>query len=241
MKNKLLSAPLLAALIAPTASAELLWQDTSFSLLRGTDYEVGEEKRTVFTLEHASGHTWGSTFLFFDRLRGDNVTNGDAQHETYGEVTVSYDLIKSDSFVKKVFASGHVELQESFTNYLVGPGVSLDIPGAAFFNATLFQKNNEGRDDQQQLTLSFKFPIAGGLFVYDGFLDKTNKSDDQAASTNLTTQLKWDIGQSVFDIKPGKLFVGVEYVYWDNKFGIKDSPAFNTDERNANLLIKWHM
>jgi nucleoside-specific outer membrane channel protein Tsx len=34
--------------------------------------------------------------------------------------------------------------------------------------------------------------------------------------------------------------VGVEYDYWSDKYGIKDSQSFKTDQSNTSLLVKFH-
>jgi len=236
MSKKIIAA-LLTALVAPVASAEMFWSDTSWTLLRGSDYEVGDDEKFVYTLENASGHSWGSTFLFFDRLS--NVNDGG--HETYGEVGANFDIVKMDkgSFVNRIFIGTQAEFGPE-DNFLYGVGAGLNIPGAKFFTVTLFKRNNGSVDNNNQVTLTWAFPF-GGNFQYDGFLDATDSSDNAASSTNFTSQLKWDLGKNALSMKPGKLWLGIEYVYWNNKFGIEDSPAFNTDERNINLLLKWHM
>ena len=116
-------------------------------------------------------------------------------------------------------------------------GVSLNIPGARYFNVSLYQRNNgEGLDDNTQITLVWAFPIADGLFLYDGFLDATDEIGTGASSLNFTSQIKWDIGKTALSMKPGKLFLGIEYAYWNNKFGLS-----GVDERATSLLLKWHM
>jgi len=48
--------------------------------------------------------------------------------------------------------------------------------------------------------------------------------------------------------KKNKLYLGVEYVYWDNKFGIRDGSllfkgakrCWDSDERNLNVLVQYH-
>ena len=236
MSKKLLIA-LLAIFLSPMASAEMFWSDTSWSLLSGSDYEVGDDEKVVYTLENASGHDWGTTFLFFDRLASQN----DDTSETYGEVLANINLATwDDGFLKRVYVTPHAEFGP-VDNLLYGVGVSLNIPGAKFFDVTYFiRKNGGGRDDNSQVTLAWAFPFADN-FQYSGFLDATDSSDDVESSMNFTSQLVWDLGKNALDMKPGKLWLGVEYVYWNNKFGIEDTPAFNTDERNANLLLKWHM
>lgn len=236
--NKNVLTVLLTMLIIPAASAEMYWSDTSWSLLKGSDYEVGDNEKIVYTVEHASGHSWGSTFLFFDRLSSQN----DSDHETYGEVSANIDLLNldQDSFVKSVYFSTHFEFGPE-DNFLNGFGVRLNVPGATYFDVTYYARNNGGGiDDNSQITLVWAFPFADS-FQYDGFIDAASSSDDAASSTNFTSQLKWDLGKNTFDMKPGKLWLGVEYVFWNNKYGIADSSAFTTDERNVNLLLKWHM
>lgn len=229
---------LLVTLVIPIASAEMYWNDTSWSLLKGSDYEVGDNEKLVYTLEHASGHSWGSTFLFFDRLNNQN----DGIHETYGEILANFSWLKMDEghFIKEVYLTPHLEFGPE-DNFLFGIGASLDVPNAKYFDVTYFlRRNGGGKDGNGQLTLVWAFPFAGD-FLYDGFLDAASSSDDAASSTNFTSQLKWDFGKNALDMKAGKLWLGVEYVYWNNKFGIEDSAAFTTNERNLNLLLKWHM
>jgi hypothetical protein len=237
MSKKILVA-LLSILAAPVASAEMFWSDTSWSLLNGSDYEVGDDEKTVFTVENASGHSWGSTFLFSDRLSNQN----DDGVENYTEVLANINLTTwDDGFVKSLYVTPHAEFGP-VDNLLYGVGVGLNVPGARYFEITYFvRKNGGGADDNSQVTLVWAFDFLDGNILYDGFLDATDSSDDVSSSTNFTSQLKWDLGKNALDMKPGKLWLGVEYVYWDNKFGIKDSPFFNTDERNVNLLKKLHM
>ena len=61
----------------------------------------------------------------------------------------------------------------------------------------------------------------------------------------------WQPGQIVKDVQtirvppdfpegPAKLYVGIEYDYWSNKYGIEDSGAFNTDNNVVNFIVKAH-
>lgn len=238
------SAVALATLLSTSVSAKQFWSDTSFTLLKGSNYEVGDSDKTVLTLEHASGHSWGGIFAFVDRLKHENDNN----HETYGELGFTFDVInQKDSFIKNTFLAAQWEfnaqtisipgvgnIDGSFDNYLAGAGVGLNIPGAQFFTATVYQRNNQIGDNNQQLTLAWAFPFADS-FVYDGFLDAVNGSDTTTGGYNLTSQLKYDVGQHI-GVEKGKFYAGIEYVHWNNKFGI---PGVN--EKNANLLIKWHL
>ena len=296
---------MLAALTPPPpASAKLIWQDFSLSLLSGSNYEkqkitaggstfqTQDDSRNVVTFEHASGHTWGGTFLFIDRLMSrDSEFPNDAM---YGEFSINPTMFKPGGFVKQVYAATQWEFGSgdngrnkdyvamfdkisnatkgnSFNNYLLGVGMNLAVPKASFFNVTFYRRFNDDqtlddnlpvidgdpntdgfqatvarqtREDNEQLTVVWRFDLADGRVRFDGFLDavtgydikhKSGGGKTKAVSGfNFTPQLKFDIG-SVMGMQPKKLWGGVEYVYWENKFGNKD-----WDERNLNLLLKWH-
>ncbi len=240
MKKLQTSACVLAGAIASTlsasASAEMLWSSFSLSYLNGSDYEVGDPDRQVVTVEHASGHSWGDNFFFLDRLESDNGNS-----ENYMELSPRLSLSSltgsnlSFGLVKDVLLAGTWESGEGFDNVLAGVGVSLDLPGFKYFNANLYRANNDKSSDDTQLTLTWGLPFAlsDAEFLYDGFIDWTTSESDKASEMNFTSQLKWNAGKLIGTSAP--VYVGVEYAYWNNKFGID-----GVDERNPALLLKWH-
>lgn len=227
---------LTGAILCSPASAEQLWSSFSLTYLNGSDYEVGDDDRQVITVEHASGHSWGDNFFFLDRLKSSN-----GYTENYMELSPRLSLGNLTGLdlsfgpVKDLLLAGTWESGEGFDNYLGGVGVSLDVPGFRYFNANLYQVNNENKDDDQQLTLTWGLPFELGSaeFLYDGFLDWSTAESDHASEMNFTSQLKWNAGK-LFGTK-APVYVGVEYAYWNNKFGIE-----GVDERNPSLLLKWH-
>ncbi|MEH6576965.1 MAG: outer membrane protein OmpK, partial [Amphritea sp.] len=214
--------------------------NSDIAYLNGSDYEVGDPDRQVLTVEHASGHSWGDNFFFMDRLKSDNDSN-----ETYFELSprlsLSYLTGADLSFgpVTDVFLAGTLEGGQNpfnnFDNYLVGVGVSLDVPGFWYFKANVYHASNDITDNNEQLTLVWGLPfdISNAEFLYDGFLDWSSSTANLASEMNFTSQLKWNAGQLIGTKAP--VYVGVEYAYWNNKFGIRDA-----DERNPALLLKWH-
>ncbi|WP_428034317.1 DUF5020 family protein [Amphritea sp.] len=222
--------------LSMSASAEMLWSSFSLTYLNGSDYEVGDPDRQVVTVEHASGHSWGDNFFFLDRLQS---ANGDS--ENYMELSPRLSLSSltgSDlSFgpVKDVLLAGTWESGEGFDNFLAGVGVSLDVPGFQYVNANLYRANNDKSSNDTQLTLTWGLPFAlsDAEFLYDGFIDWTTSESDKASEMNFTSQLKWNAGKLIGTKAP--VYVGVEYAYWTNKFGID-----GVDERNPALLLKWH-
>ena len=212
-------------------SAKTIWSDYSVTYLKGNNYEVGDESRQVLTFEYASGTSWGDHFMFFDRLESDN---GDV--ETYGEFTPRIKLTDFDNaFVKSVYFAPSIEFGPE-TNYLIGLGSDLKMPGFNYFQLNAYVRNNGDGDSSFQTTLVWALPV--GPFIYDGFLDYATGVDntmfgDTEAQVNFTSQLKYDIAP-VLSLDT-KLFVGIEYVFWVNKFGID-----GVDEKNANFLIRYH-
>jgi len=203
------------------------WSDFSATLLQGSNYEVGDDTRTVFTFEHAAGYSWGDSFLFVDRLHSDN---GDK--ETYAEISPRFTISSyQNDFIKNIYIATTAEVGDGFTNYLVGFGTDLKIPHFQFFKVNLYRRNNEFGDNSTQATIAWAVPI--GPLVYDGFLDHVPSKNGKSTSTNFTSQLKYNIG-SALNLETN-LFVGVEYTYWKNKFGID-----GIDENNVNLLVKYH-
>lgn len=222
-------------------SAEVLWQTSSVSLLRGNDYRVGEPQRQVFTFEHAAGTSWGDSFLFLDHSRSNT---GDT--ENYAEWSPRFSLgkitgeAKNIGIIKDLLLATTVEMPSHQTNYLYGLGMDLAVPGFNYFQLNLYRRQNENIADNWQSTATWALPFSlfGQQWLYDGFIDWASASSDQAANLNFTSQLKLAL-HPVFDLK-NKLYLGIEYAHWTNKYGIADSPAFRTDESNVNVLLKWH-
>lgn len=214
-----------------SASAKTIWSDYSVTYLSGSNYEVGDDSRQVLTLEYASGTSWGDHFMFFDRLESDN---GDV--ENYGEFSPRIKISDFDnSFIKSIYFAPSVEMGPT-TNYLIGVGTDLNIPKFNYFQLNAYVRNNEDGDRSEQITLVWGLPL--GPLYYDGFLDYATGVDntmfgDTENQLNLTSQLKYNVASHLgLDTK---LFIGLEYVYWVNKFGID-----GLDEKNANFLVKFH-
>ena len=90
-------------------------------------------------------------------------------------------------------------------------------------------------DDDYQLTFSYGIPfkVAAEDFLVDGFLDWSTAEDDHASELNWTTQWKWNAGKHISP--ETRLYLGVEYSVWNNKYGIK-----NMNENNVSALVKYH-
>lgn len=226
MKNSTISTLALALLSAPVL-AKPIWSDFSLTYLNGKNYQVGDDDRQVFTFEHAAGMTWGDSFFFVDRLES---ANGDKT--TYTEWSPRLKLIDFDKApVSNLYLASTFEVGDGFTNTLFGVGTDIPFDAFKFFKVNLYHKQFENSDNAYQTTISWGVDI--GPLYYDGFLDHVFSQGNTNSQTNLTSQLKYDVAPHLL-IKE-KFFVGVEYVYWRDKFGIQD-----VNESNVNLLLKYH-
>jgi len=269
LKKQFLLLVFVMVLFAAPASARYIWQDYSLSLLHGSDYRVPysatanqREARSVVTFEHVGATEFGDTFMFVDVLQ-----NSKGKREIYGEISPRFSLGKllkkdlSSGIIKDYFLSYTFEFCDGhfvtptcyFRNHLYGFGIDFNIKPLSYFKIDYFIRENGrinhpfmGRNPytNQQLTAvwGYNFTIGQEKFVYDGFVDystpETSGGVRYSAHTNFTSQLKWDISRILNN--KNKLYVGVEYVHWTNKFGIKDTAAFRTNERNLNMLLRYH-
>jgi len=249
--TKLLSLVLLCSMT--TANAETYWSDNSLSYLKNLqDFEVlTNDDINVFTFEHVSGHNWGDVFFFVDRINGKADNNNPKHKETYSEfsprLSLSYLTGNDLSFgvIKDLFIAGTYEYSSGssgdfgfgFDNYLYGIGASWNLFDKGFFNTNLYYANNEKIDNDQQLTVSWGYPMEFGKhhIMFDGYIDWSTSADDHEADFHFNPQLKLDVGN--YFGNPKKLEVGIEYSFWRNKFGI----AGLDDESTVSFLIKAHL
>lgn len=257
-----LSLLFLYALASPlSAWADDVWHDLSVAVLRGSDYRVNyalssdDSQREVITIEYAAAYTWGDLFNFIDRLASDH--HQELYWEFQPRISLNPLLTNAAAFdgaVEAVLIATTLEVANfddpdnlspssgSFTNALMGIGMSWRSPGFTYLHSNIYRAFNDAEADDYQLTLAWGRPFAVGeqTFLYDGFIDWSSAAADHQPSFNWTSQLKHDLG--ALWGKPKSLYWGIEYVYWRNKFGIAHrTSGIESTERNLNLLIKLHL
>ena len=221
-----------------------IWQDFSLTGLYGENYEVVDDQQTTLTVEYAAKVKYADVFFFMDHMRG-----GDDNKLTYfelsprvslGEVSgkkLAFGPVK-DVLISTTWESNQDNFGNDFDNFLYGIGFDLAIPYTQFASINFYRANNDVQKDDYQMTITYGVPFKLGSedFLVDGFLDwSTAEKDDvaHASELNWTTQWKWNVGKH---ISPDtRLYLGVEYSVWNNKFGIKGQ-----DENNVSALVKYH-
>ncbi|EQM77104.1 outer membrane protein OmpK [Stutzerimonas stutzeri] len=250
-------------------AAPLIWQNNSLTYLYGKNFAVdsagGKEAdiQQIVTFEHASGWTWGDIFMFVDNKWYNGISGG-AGYTYYGEFQPRLSLGKitgrdfSFGPIKDVLLAGTYERGESNESgqpnisYLLGPAVDLAVPGFDRVSVNTYYRKPDGErgkaSGQWQITPTWAMtiPLGKSDILFDGYIDwaindvgNKGSSDYVAKNLHINPQIKYDLGKAL-DQKPGKLYVGIEYDYWTNKYGIEDSGAFNTDQSVVQAIAKLH-
>ena len=123
---------------------------------------------------------------------------------------------------------------DGFNAMLFGLGVNWDVSGFNHLSSNIYYRDTEGvKSETWQLTIVWDIPFSLGEFdfMFDGYTDVRGSEGTSEADVNFNPQFKLDIGK--FIGFSNHLYGGIEYSYWNNKFGIND-----VDERNVSGLVK---
>lgn len=195
--------------------------------------------KSVFTFENTAAWSWGSSYLFVDVIRSWSDADANAK-EVYGEWYPSASLRHlagkepSKGFLRDVSATLGVNAGVVSTGaapFVVLPGVTvnLNVPGFTFLSVGAYAYIDRGQFQGQptdchattyQVTPSWSLPftLGGARLRFDGFADFIGSHANCEAMILSQPQLKLDLSALWGDA--GRLFVGVEYQYWHNKYGI---------------------
>jgi nucleoside-specific outer membrane channel protein Tsx len=225
-------------------------------LLYGTDYQEpfnpDDVAKLNATFENAAGWSWGSSYFFVDILRSDEH---DAHaSEVYGEwyPSASLSAMTGKDLSAGIFknVSLTMGLNAGTKNngadplvFLPGVTIDLDLPGFAFFSVGTYAYIDDGRfsgeangchDTTYQVTPSWSLPfeIGKAKFAFGGFVDFIGEHGDCVSQVLSQVQLKVQVAS--FGAKPDKLWAGIEWEYWDDKFGID-----GLDESFPKALVVW--
>jgi len=248
MPTRLVVLASLCVLSRALSASPLLWHNESISVLQGDHYEVTPARQTTVTLETASGWAWGDMFAFVDFI---NFNDSSCETAVYGEITPRW----STSWLSgKQISAGIIDDVMLITGYeagrgdvetgLLGAGFNLNVNRFTFLHVDLIQRlPNGGRDGETvQITTAWAYPFSIGSIdaLIDGYTDWVVNSDGSFhRNLHFNPQIKVDLGKIV-GMKKGSLWTGLEYDYWHNKFGIKNSSSFDTDQSAFSALIKYH-
>jgi len=199
---------------------------------------------------------------------GDRNGNGD-HHAWYGEISprLSIGKLTNTDFNFSIFQQDLVIFKDillaatyergddhdATESMLLGVGFDFDLSAFSligldklrYFQFNIYARNDIHNDDSgyedYQITVATAMPfkIGKAKFLADGYFDYVFGKGPQHSSFHFNPQVKWDLGH-FYGGKSDQLFVGVEIDYWKNKYGIKDSSSFDTEQLASSAIIKYH-
>jgi nucleoside-specific outer membrane channel protein Tsx len=216
------------------------WSNTNVQLLNGSDFELGADNRTIFTIENATGWKYGDTFFFMDVTDPFDTKDSSIYAEFSPRLSLSKLTGKKLSYgiVKDVMVASTLETGEGVRGYLLGVGLPLDIPGFAFANVNLYGRKSErafaaqDTDTGGQVTLTWNrpFSIGSAKLNFEGFFDyafsENGGSSPKEDNIVAAPRLMLNLGKNIQ--------VGIEQQIWRNKFGID-----GVDEDATQAIVKW--
>ena len=224
--------------IPSNADKFIPWSKNNVQILKGWDYEAGDSGRTILTLEHANEWRYGDFFAFIDGTRFD-----DGGTTYYFEPSLRLSLskltgaAKSAGLIKDLLITTNFEYPEHGPwTALYGLGLSWTLPGFVFFNSNFYLRDNPDLNSSTwQVTVAWNRPFTLGRvkMLAEGFADFAGKEEYRAENQLIVPRILADLGELLFE-ESDRLFLGIEWQYWHNKFGIK-----GVNESVPQVMIKW--
>jgi len=156
-----------------------------------------------------------------------------------------------DSVIKDYFFAGTLEyaylnvksadinneithFSSTTTNTLLGLGIAWHSDFFSYLNTNFYYAKNEQQANDYQLTVTFakSFQLADLSFKTNGYLDWSSAAQDHKTSFHFSPQVLLDLGATFYRAKI--LYVGIEYSYWRNKYGL----ANIDDEHTVSAMVK---
>ncbi|MEO4048415.1 outer membrane protein OmpK [Pseudomonas sp. CAU 1711] len=247
---------------APATAGDLLhWQSNSLTYLYGQSYTINPNVQQTLTFEHADGWKYGDNFFFLDKIFYNGEEDALVGNNTYyGEFQPRLSLGKifdqkiqfgpvTDVLLAMTYEFGEGDVE----SYLIGPGFDLAIPGFDFFQLNFYNRTTDGSrpgDNVWQITpaWSYTIPVGDSNVVIDGFMDWVVDNDENSRGTyhanlHFNPQIKYDLGKAM-GWGEKQLYVGIEYDYWKDKYGIDDDSFLGdqilggTDQNTFSWIVK---
>lgn len=239
---------ILYVVLSQAAFADLHWQNNSLTLGHGNDFTVNPKDQTTLTIEHASGWGIGDLFMFID------ATKYHSNHQNigfYGELSPRLSYAKlTDRPVQQgpitdyLLATSFEFDKEEVKSFLIGPAIDLNLPSFDYFKLNVFKRFslNSSKGEVIQITPAWSITteFANSDLIFDGYIDWNLQDDDHYHKNfHFNPQIKYDLSKRLGFGKK-KLLLGVEYSYWQNKYGIKDTTYFKTNQQVTSIIVKSH-
>jgi nucleoside-specific outer membrane channel protein Tsx len=138
--------------------------------------------------------------------------------------------------VQDVLLTGAINAgSNNFLAYLYGGSVDLKVPGFTYFQLNVYVRDDQNQPGKTwQITPVWLYPFSLGSlkFSLQGFIDYAGA--EGAAERNLLAAPRLWLDLGALWGAPGRVEAGVEYLYWQNKYGAK-----GVNESVIQPTLKW--
>jgi len=208
-----------------TSVFALEWQSTELQMLYGRDYKLGEKHRTIMTVSHANEWKYGYNAFFFDVAQ---PFEPDADVYFEGYTWLSYEKMTGNQnrinfgIIDDVMLGAGITADAETPVHLYGLTLGLKIPHFDVFTLDLFAHDHSMHNEITYAITPYwstDFNIKNMHLRFRGFVTFTGENGENARQISAQPQLLMDIGQ--YWGLDNKLFMGIEYLYYRNKYGVK--------------------
>lgn len=235
---------------------------TEFTKVTGSE----DVEKHILQFNYVGGHSLGQHFFNLDVLQSDSAdpASGDDTGATEAYIIYRNQLHYGKLFgeplafgpVKDVALTGGLDLNTKNTAFaprkrqlLVGPTLKFDVPEGFLDLSVLYSHEwNHSKfdgerefDDYYQVNLAWGLPFDAGPvpMKFQGFFNYNGKKGEGTKAEQLSRpSLMVDVGKLAWG-EDNRLWAGVGYEYWRNKFGNHGVDGVDTDAATFNL--EWHL
>ena len=230
-------------LTARQADAQVIYQGGSnVQLLYGRSLKQSGDLATI-TFEHFGSYGVFEQFGFADLFNDASLASPNMYLEWYPKVSLSRATGKEIKLgpISDVLLSGGLNVlfggSEDFVVYTAGPAFRFRIPGSGLLQLETYYYKQHGEEYEgtYQITPSWDvaLPVSETVRLrFRGFMDFIG--DRGPGSTQYLTQPQLFLDLGALRGKPGKVYLGSEWRYWNNVAGIE---GLEESILQANLLI----
>ena len=242
---------LLLLFVSEVSLTDPLWHDFSAAYVGGSGFTLDPDQQQTMSLEYASNYRWGDTFTYLDTTF---FRDHERNYSLFGETSARWSLMNSDEdrshrAVADVLVAASLEFGSGTVETLtLGPSIDFNAPGLDYLQLGLMRRESVNRSgfnksDGWQLvpTWSLTIPAGRSEWVIDGFVKWIFATDhsDYHPNFQFNPQIKYNIGKHLSG-PDTRLYLGMEYYFWSNKYGVEDSSTNNSDQHAISFLAKYH-
>ena len=223
-----------------------LWSENELHIQQGklnqpfADVSGTTSDTTIVTFQHASGWEYGQHFFFVDYA---STEDDDSLYAEWYPSLSTHPLFDSTygGVLKDISVVMGVNMapESDVFKYLPGVQLHLDVDGFQFLNLLIagYIDDSEGisaggapkEGDSWMLDLAWRYPLAikSQHFYIEGHVEYIDERSSEIPGVTVESwvlaqaQVRWDAGNAFFDVKD-RLFLGIEYQYWNNKLGTQE-------------------